>query len=194
METILQRQSDCYHLRALLDPLSLSLSLSLCWRDNQFNRFWVHYERVLQWVSWMRWLFLSQFWPVLKQPSFLRRMSFSKNWLELKIVPPYVNLACPNRWNTLYISHTHAYYKCLCYLASYLNKLEIHYLISLDWKVLYKPVFLNRGTLKNQCRYSYCNLPFMYLLTIYNLSANKLFFNMLKKKKEKEKERLRTIA
>ncbi len=33
--------------------------------------------------------------------------SSSKNWLELKIEPPLSNLACLNRWNTLYVIFEH---------------------------------------------------------------------------------------
>ncbi len=48
-------------------------------------------------------IILSQFWPLLKQASFLGSWGSSKNWLELEIKPPLSNLVCINRWNTLYV-------------------------------------------------------------------------------------------
>jgi hypothetical protein len=47
----------------------------------------------------VRWLFLSQFWSLLKGASFLGSWGNSKNWLWLKIEPLVAYL---NRWNTLY--------------------------------------------------------------------------------------------
>jgi hypothetical protein len=63
---------------------------------------------LLQWVSQMQTIvsepiILSLFWPLLRHASFFwGSWGSSKNWLELKIESSSSNLACLNRWNTLY--------------------------------------------------------------------------------------------
>jgi len=49
-----------------------------------------------------RWLFFSRFWRFFKLSIVFRgSWGSSVNWLEPKIEPLSVNLACPNQWNAL---------------------------------------------------------------------------------------------